>query len=216
MKLLNITTGTLAAVALALTSPAFAQEKGKGKDGDKVTAHDEAWAEIAAVNDQCEITLAKAAQEKATSEQLKQHAAKMIEDHSKTTTELKAWAKAKNVDLDVKLPEPKQKMIKEITSKSGAEFDKAYLEHEIAGHRMAAAHFRNGSEFNKDPDLKAWAQKTLPVIEGHLGMVDKGGHAGHGSGGGAAGGAAGAGAGATGGGARTTSPAGGAGGSSTQ
>ncbi len=179
MKLKNITPVTLTAIALALVSPVFAADK--DKDGGKVTAHDEAWAEMAAVNDMTEITLAKAAQEKATSEQLKQHAAKMIEDHSKTTAELKAWAKAKDVDLDAKLPEPKQKMIKEIMSKSGAEFDKAYLEHEIAGHRHAATHFRNGAEFNKDPDLQAWAQKTLPVIESHLAMVDKGGHMQHGS-----------------------------------
>ena len=59
MKLLNITNGSLAAIALALASPALAADK----EG-KVTAHDEAWAEIAAVNDATEITLAKAAQEK--------------------------------------------------------------------------------------------------------------------------------------------------------
>jgi putative membrane protein len=175
MKLLKLTNLTLLALGLALTQPAFAADDDKKGGNDKVTAHDKAWAQMAAISDLTELTLAKAAQEKAQSEQVKQHAAKMIEDHTKTTAELKAWAKENDVDLEAKLPEHKQAMVKEITSKSGPEFDKAYLEHEIMGHRHAVTHFRNGSEFNKNPELKQFAAKTLPVIEGHLAMVDKGG-----------------------------------------
>lgn len=179
MKLLKLSNLLLLAASLALTPAVIGAEDDKKEAGDKVTAHDKAWAEMAAISDMTEITLAKAAQEKAQSEQIKQHAAKMIEDHSKTTAELKAWAKSNDVDLDAKMPAPKAAMVKEITSKSGAEFEKAYIEHEIAGHRHAVTHFRNGSEFNKNPELKGFAAKYLPIIEGHLAMVDKGGHGHH-------------------------------------
>lgn len=184
MKLHHAITTAIAGVAFAMAGTAGAQDDAKKADqkSAKATKHDEAWAHITAVNDACEIKLAKAAQEKASSEQVKQHAAKMIQDHQKTTDELKQIAKSAKIDLDADIPQEKQKMIQEITSKSGEEFDKAYMEHEVAAHRMAAAHFQNGAEFNKHPELQAFAQKNLPVIQQHLAEVEKGGHGSHATG----------------------------------
>ncbi|MGV3532194.1 MAG: DUF4142 domain-containing protein [Chthoniobacteraceae bacterium] len=184
MKLHTKITTAVAAVAFALAGTAFAQDEAKSDDQKsmKASKHDEAWAHMTAVSDACEIKLAKAAQEKASSEQVKQHAAKMIQDHQKTTDELKQIAKSAKIDLDAKIPSEKQAMIKEITSKSGEEFDKAYMEHEVAAHRMAAAHFQNGADFNKHPELQSFAQKNLPVIKQHLAEVEKGGHGQHATG----------------------------------
>lgn len=140
---------------------------------------DKAFLQTVAVSDKCELTLAKAAQEKAQSQHVKDHAAKMIQDHTQTTNELKELAKQKNVDLKMDLPEHKQAVIKEITSKSGEEFEKAYMMHETPAHRMALATFRNGADFAKDPEVKAFAQKHLPTIQQHLAMVEQGGHSQH-------------------------------------
>ena len=51
---------------------------------------------------------------------------------------------------------------------SGAAFDRAYIQHMVAGHRKAVAAFKKESTSGKDPDVKAWATKTLPTIEDHL------------------------------------------------
>lgn len=173
MKSLKIA-GLLAAVCALTLAPTttFAEKNAK------VSAHDKAWAEMTAASDLTEITLAKAALEKSQNEAVKSHAQKMINDHEKTSAQLKDWAKANDVDLKNELPKPKKAMVDEITSKSGAEFDQAYLEHEVAGHRMAASHFKNGAQFNKDAKLKDFAASNLPTIEQHLAEVEKGhGHA---------------------------------------
>ena len=180
MKIVKITRVLLTSLVLSL---AFAgtgigaekekdKERGEKSEG-KLSAMDKAFIEMVALNDMTELKLAKAAQEKATNDQLKQHAAKMIEDHTKSSNELKQLAKQKDVDLKEELPAPKRAMIEEITSKSGADFDQAYMDHEIAGHRMAAVLFQNGSQFAKDQEVKQFADKYLPVIEQHRSMVEQ-------------------------------------------
>ena len=178
----NSTTACLT-VALALATPLWAAEKSeKGAKGEKsgsaekgssgVAAVDKAWAHVAAVSDKMELELAKVASTKGESAEVKQHAQQMTQDHGKTTQELKQWATTNKVDLHAELPPEKQAVVKEISSKSGAEFDRAYMEHEVAHHRMAAAHFQNGTEFLANPELKQFAQTNQPTINQHLAMVE--------------------------------------------
>lgn len=176
--IMNFIKSTIAAcAALTLAVPAFAAEKEKGEkasaaESGKVTACDKAWAHMAAVSDKVELTLAKAAESKSQNEQVKQHAQQMIQDHTKTTAELTKWAKSNNVELNATIPPEKQAVIKEIEGKSGAEFDKAYMNHEVEGHRHAAVHFQNGSEFVQNAELKQFAQQNQPTINQHLTMTE--------------------------------------------
>ncbi|RYD79228.1 MAG: DUF4142 domain-containing protein [Verrucomicrobiaceae bacterium] len=179
MKIAKVSYAMVACLSLATASVGLAEEKEKqqstAKEGqeEKVTAMDKAWAQMTAMSDMAEIKLSKAAQEKATSEEVKQFAAKMIEDHTKSSQELKQIASQCKIDLKVEVPEAKKDMLQEITQKSGAEFDQAYMEHQLAAHRMAVAHFQNGAELLKNQELQRFAQKTLPVIQGHLTMLQK-------------------------------------------
>ena len=183
MKFINYTTAACAALTLALAAPAFSAEKEKEKEkgnhekgsageGGQVTASDKAWAHMAAVSDKVETTLAKSAQSKSQNEQVKQHAQQMLQDHGKTTAELTKWAQANHVELNASIPPDKQAVIKEIESKQGAEFDKAYMNHEVEGHRHAAAHFQNGVEFLQNAELKQFAQENQPTINQHLSMTE--------------------------------------------
>lgn len=179
MNFIKYTTAACAALTLALAGPAYAADKEKGEkakasagEAGNVTAMDKAWAHLAAVSDKMELTLSKTALTKSQNEQVKQHAQKMIQDHTKTTDELTTWAKANGVDLKATLPPEKQAVVKEIESKEGAEFDKAYMIHGVKGHRHAAVHFMNGVEFLQNPDLKAFAQQNLPTISQHLAMTE--------------------------------------------
>jgi putative membrane protein len=57
---------------------------------------------------------------------------------------------------------------KMLQSKQGADFDKAYIHDMVKDHEADLAEFRREAENGKDPDVKAWAQKTLPTLEQHL------------------------------------------------
>jgi putative membrane protein len=51
---------------------------------------------------------------------------------------------------------------------SGAAFDRAYMADMVADHVADVAEFQRASKTAKDPDLKAWAAKTLPTLQDHL------------------------------------------------
>jgi putative membrane protein len=115
-----------------------------------------------------EVELGKLASEKAQSEQVKQFGQRMEKDHGQANDELKSLAQQKNITLPTEL-DAKHKATQERLSKlSGAQFDRAYMQEMLQDHRKDVNEFRKESQSGKDPDVKAWAAKTLPTLEEHL------------------------------------------------
>jgi putative membrane protein len=95
----------------------------------------------------------------------------MVTDHGKAGDELKTLAQSKSITLPSDV-DPKAKATRDRLAKlSGAAFDRAYMQDMVTGHRKAVAAFKKESTAGKDPDVKAWATKTLPTIEEHLKMA---------------------------------------------
>jgi putative membrane protein len=115
-----------------------------------------------------EVQLGQLAADKASSDQVKQFGQRMVSDHSKANDELKSLAQKKNITLPTDL-DPQDKATHDRLSKlSGAAFDRAYMQHMLADHRKDVNEFKRESTAGKDPDVKAWAEKTLPTLEEHL------------------------------------------------
>jgi putative membrane protein len=118
-----------------------------------------------------EVELGKLASEKATNDEVKKFGQRMVTDHGKAGDELKTLAQSKSItlpsDVDAKAKATRDRLAK----LSGAAFDRAYMQDMVAGHRKAVAAFKKESTAGKDPDVKAWATKTLPTIEEHLKMA---------------------------------------------
>ena len=148
---------TIGSLAIA----AQAAEKGLSKQGNK-------FAKEAAMGGMLEVQLGKMAQEKAHSQQVKDFGARMVEDHGKANAELKNIAQQQNLTLPSKLDKKHQSMVKNLAKASGAAFDKQYMHTMVKDHVEDVAKFQNAAKNLQDPELKAWAQKTLPVLEEHL------------------------------------------------
>jgi putative membrane protein len=70
-------------------------------------------------------------------------------------------------------PDPKQqKMIQDLSQKSGSDFDKAYINYMVDDHKEDVKTFTDQSKKIQDPDLKAFAIKTLPVLQKHLDAIN--------------------------------------------
>jgi len=123
----------------------------------------------AAVSGMLEIEASKLAQERAQSQEVKDFAKMMVTDHTKVGEELKALASTKNVTLPSELPRSERNTIKDLTEKTGHDFDEEYAE-EIAvdAHKDAVDEFEDAAEDAKDPEVKAFAAKTLPALKAHL------------------------------------------------
>jgi len=123
-----------------------------------------------------EVELGQLASQKAQSDQVKQFAQRMVQDHGKANDELKTLAQQKNITLPTDL-DAKHKSTRDRLSKlSGAQFDRAYMQDMLADHRKDVSDFRKESQSGKDPDVKAWAAKTLPTLEEHLKLAESASH----------------------------------------
>ena len=54
-----------------------------------------------------------------------------------------------------------------MNKKTGKDFDKAYIDDMVAGHRKAVNKFEDGSKHLDDADLKNFATQTLPTLQMH-------------------------------------------------
>lgn len=115
-----------------------------------------------------EVELGKLAQEKSQNQKVKDFGAMMVQDHSAANDELKQLAMSKNVSLpDAPLPKH-QDEIDNLKEKSGADFDKAYMDLMVSDHKDDIDEFQDAADNSEDADIKAFAAKTLPVLQGHL------------------------------------------------
>ena len=136
-----------------------------------VFAADEAWVMKIAKGGMAEVELGKLAAEKASSDAVKKFGQRMVDDHSKANDELKALAQSKKITLPTEIG-PEEKALRDRLIKlSGPAFDQAYMKAMLNDHLKDVGEFRTESRRGKDPDVKAWAAKTLPTLEEHLKMA---------------------------------------------
>ncbi len=102
---------------------------------------------------------------------MKQFGQRMVTDHGKANDELKTLAQNKNITLPTDIGASTRRRKTRLAKLSGAAFDRAYMQEMLNDHRKDVSDFRKESQSGKDPDVKAWAAKTLPTLEEHLQMA---------------------------------------------
>ena len=142
------------------------------KDNSKGNA-DTAFATKAANGGMAEVALGKLAQQKGMNARVKDFGAMMVTDHSKANDELMAIAKSKNIMLPTTVDAGHQKKMEDLSKMSGKDFDKAYVDAMIDGHKKTLDLMQDEAKNGKDADLKAFAAKTAPVVQTHLDAINK-------------------------------------------
>jgi len=89
-----------------------------------------------------------------------------------TTEDLASIAKAKNLTVPTSLDAKHQKMVDDLSKKSGADFDAAYTKGMAKDHTKAVQLFTRESHA-QDSEFAGFAKKTLPTLEEHKKMADK-------------------------------------------
>jgi putative membrane protein len=128
---------------------------------------DSEFAVKAASGGMMEVELGRMAQQKATNADVKAFAKMMVDDHTKANDELKALAASKNITLPTTLGADHQKKVDELSKLAGREFDKKYVSLMVDDHDDDIEAFKEAADDAKDPDIKAFAAKTLPTLQKH-------------------------------------------------
>lgn len=131
-------------------------------------ATDEEFMKSAAHSDQNEIQQSKMALAKGVTGMVKQHAEKMIADHTKSTADLKAIAAKKGVTLPTDMDAEHKALAPEMEKLSGKAFEDKYMAQMVTDHQKTANTMAAHEKMTQDADLKAFIGKTLPVVQQHL------------------------------------------------
>ncbi|HKO58510.1 MAG TPA: DUF4142 domain-containing protein [Thermoanaerobaculia bacterium] len=136
-----------------------------------LTDAEKTFAMKAADGGMAEVALGGVAAQKATNGDVKNFGNQMVTDHGKANDQLKTWATNKGIALPAEMSDEHKKTAEDLSKKSGAAFDKAYMDAMVEDHEKDVREFQQAKSSVKDPDLKQWVDATLPVIEGHLQMA---------------------------------------------
>ena len=128
----------------------------------------------AAHSDQNEIQQSKMALAKGMTGMAKEMADKMIADHTKSTADLMKIAAKKGVTLPTDMDAEHKAIAPAMEKLSGKDFEAKYLSQMQADHQKTANTMMAHEKMTQDADLKAFIGKTLPVVQQHLGMAQKG------------------------------------------
>lgn len=161
------------------TTPPSAQNPnapGQNMPGDQTTPQtnkvdDKKFVKEAALGGMTEVELGKLAAQKASSEDVKQFAQKMVDDHTKANDQLKQAASKDNIPVPDTLDSKHQSEIDKLSKLSGEQFDKAYVKNQLKDHETDVREFSAEAQGGTDPDVKAFAASTLPTLQQHLELV---------------------------------------------
>jgi putative membrane protein len=125
----------------------------------------------AAESGNAEVDLAQLAQHTTEHAGLKAFAEQLERDHKQANEQLSDLVDRKDVDLPgIGLPGPTeaQKATHDrLDDLEGAAFDRAWIDQIVISHEKSVETYSKARE-SADPDVKAYAERTLPVIKTHL------------------------------------------------
>jgi putative membrane protein len=129
---------------------------------------DTAFAIEAAQGGMAEVETGKLAAQNATDPDVKAFGQQMVDDHGKANEQLKSIAEKENLTLPTTMSAKHQAMYDMLKTKTGADFDKAYVKAMMKDHTEDVKEFKKESDNGKDEQIKGFAAETLPIIQGHL------------------------------------------------
>lgn len=133
---------------------------------------DSSFLKDAAEADNAEVAGSQVALQRSANPQVKSFAQAMVDDHGKAASELKSLAAQKGVKVSDTPSTAKKLEIKMLSGRKGASFDQHYADSiGVKAHEDTIKLFQKEVEKGTDPDVKAWAQKTLPELSHHLEMA---------------------------------------------
>ena len=97
----------------------------------------------------------------------------MIKDHTAAGKKFETAAAATSgLTPPVALDDDHQKTLDDLAAKTGADFDKAYVDIQQSAHADAVSLFDDYSKNGKDTALQTFATDTLPTLQAHKDKID--------------------------------------------
>lgn len=142
---------------------------GAATSGQALTRAERSFLTAAAASGNFEVAMAQLATQRADREEIKRYAQMLTDHHSGANQELQALARDKGVSLPTDVPAARKSTVDRLSKARGADFERQFVQSVgMQAHREDIALFERASREARDPQLKAFADRTLPVLREHL------------------------------------------------
>lgn len=118
-----------------------------------------------------EVQLGQLAEQKSSSQDVKQFAEKMTQDHSQLDEQMKPIAQQLGVKTPEKISKKDGKLDAKLQGLSGSQFDDAYIKAMVKQHKDDLSDFQHEAQATQNPQLKQAAEQCAQLIEQHLAMI---------------------------------------------
>lgn len=115
-----------------------------------------------------EIEIGKLAQQKGTDEEVKSFGKMLVDDHTKSFNDLKAFSDKKQISLPLVATDDNKDAYNDLNKKTGLDFDKKFAEMMVDGHENAIKDAEKVSKDAKDEEIRVWAANKIPTLTAHL------------------------------------------------
>lgn len=136
--------------------------------GSPIGPVDSSFLKDAAMDGMAEVRLGELAGRQGASEDVRRFGEKLVTDHRSANQELMRLSSMKAVSVPDRLSEEGRRTVDELSGKTGADFDRAWIDQIVQDHEQDIEKFQRQAEGAQDPDVKAFASKTLPTLQDHL------------------------------------------------
>ncbi|MGE3539660.1 MAG: DUF4142 domain-containing protein [Candidatus Tectimicrobiota bacterium] len=153
------------------------QQKEKGQQAQQQRTQDSqviAVAEFvnkAASSNLFEVQSSQLALHKSQNNRVRDFAQRMVQDHTAIGNQLKAAAQGQNVPTN--LNQQHSSLLQQLQGASEGDFNRLYVQHQLTGHAETITLFEPWAQHGDHPQLKQFAQQTLPTLREHLQMAQQ-------------------------------------------
>ncbi len=144
---------------------------------DATSAADKAFVAKVSQGGMFEVELGKVAEERGSTQDLKDQGTTEAHDHQLVGDKLKSISSEAGIDFATTLNADFQKQLDDLKALSGPSFDKAYLAAMVAIHAKDGAAFAAEAKGGSHPKLRAFAEETHRIVVRHVGELKASGPA---------------------------------------
>ncbi|WP_428539357.1 DUF4142 domain-containing protein [Rhodopila sp.] len=120
-----------------------------------------------------EVKFGELAKTRATTPAIRNFASQMVKDHTAVNEKLAALATRKQFTAPTTMDTMHDDSYDKLKGTHGRAFNKMYMDGQVQDHDQVVQAFKDEAQNGTDPDVKAFAEETLPTLEHHLALAKR-------------------------------------------
>jgi putative membrane protein len=140
---------------------------------DQQALNDQQFLRKALEGGAAEVQLGQLAEQKSQSDDVKQFARKMVDDHSQLDKQIEPIAKQLGVEEPNGLLKKDKQLITKLEGLSGAQFDEEYIRAMVKDHKEDLREFKDEAQMTQNVNVKRAATEGTTLISEHLQHIEQ-------------------------------------------